>query len=178
MATNLVLTLTGPDRIGIVENVTGLLVARGGNVEVSRMARLGGEFAILMLVSLPADHVVLLETDLESLGAQGYKVTTTRIPLTHAESHPGWIAYHIEVHGADHEGIIQEVARYLSHRGINIESMDSETTPAPISGVPLFTMTAEVAVPPDLAAEDWEAGLEDLSQHLNLEIRVVRVEGG
>ena len=48
---NLVLTLTGPDRIGIVESVTGLLVARGGNVEMSRMARLGGEFAILMLVS-------------------------------------------------------------------------------------------------------------------------------
>jgi glycine cleavage system transcriptional repressor len=176
MATNLVLTLTGPDRIGIVENVTGLLVARGGNVEVSRMARLGGEFAILMLVSLSAEEVGPLEAELESLVAQGYKVTTTLVQQTEAESHPGWIAYHIEVEGADHEGIIQEVARYLSHRGINIESMDSETTPAPISGVPLFTMTAEVAVPPELAEQDWEAGLEELSNHLNLEIRVTRGE--
>jgi glycine cleavage system transcriptional repressor len=175
MQRNLVLTLTGPDRIGIVENVTGLLVARGGNVEVSRMARLGGEFAILMLVSIPAERVAGLETDLESLSAHGYKVTTTLVQQTHAEAHPGWLPYRIEVHGADHEGIIQEVARYLSQRGINIESMDSETTPAPISGVPLFTMTAEVAVPPDLAGQDWEAGLEDLSSHLNLEIRVIEV---
>jgi glycine cleavage system transcriptional repressor len=178
MPTNLVLTLTGPDRIGIVEDVTRRLLARGGNVEVSRMARLGGEFAILMLVSAPAEQVAPLETDLESLTAQGYKFTTTRVAHTHAETHPGWIAYRIEVEGADHEGIIQEVARYLSHRGINIESMDSETTPAPISGVPLFTMAAEVAVPPDLAAEGWEAGLADLSHHLNVEIRVTRVAAG
>jgi glycine cleavage system transcriptional repressor len=172
---NLVLTLTGPDRIGIVENVTAVLVARGGNVEVSRMARLGGEFAILMLVALPAEQVAAIETDLDGLSAQGYKVTTTQVPQTHAETHPGWIAYHIEVHGADHEGIIQEVARYLSHRGINIETMESQTTPAPISGVPLFTMTAEVAVPPRLAREGWEAGLEDLSHHLDVEIRVGKV---
>lgn len=176
MATNLILTLTGPDRIGIVENLTGLLVARGGNVEISRMARLGGEFAILMLVTLRDEHVAALESDLETLAAQGYKVTTTRVPRTNAEAHPGWIPYHIEVHGADHEGIIQEVARYLAHRGINIESIESETTPAPISGVPLFTMTAEVAVPPELAAQDWKAGLEDLSHHLNVEIRVDRAD--
>jgi glycine cleavage system transcriptional repressor len=176
MQTNLVLTLTGPDRIGIVENVTGLLLARGGNVEVSRMARLGGEFAILMLVSLPAEHVAPLETDLQSLIGQGYKVTTTPVPRTVAEAHPGWVAYHIEVHGADHEGIIQEVARYLSHRGINIESMDSETTPAPVSGVPLFTMTASVAVPPNLSGQGWEAGLEEISSRMNLEIRVVEAE--
>ena len=50
MQKTFVLTLTGPDRIGFVEKVTGLLLERGGNVETSRMARLGGEFAILMLV--------------------------------------------------------------------------------------------------------------------------------
>lgn len=175
MPKDFVLTLTGPDRIGIVEKVTGLLVGRGGNVEISRMARLGGEFAILMLASVPAEQVVGLESDLEPLIDEGYKVTTAEARQTHAEAHAGWLPYRIEVHGADHEGIIQEVARYLSHRGINIESMESETTPAPISGVPLFRMTAEVVVPPALAEECWEAGLEDLSGHLNLEIRVEAV---
>jgi glycine cleavage system transcriptional repressor len=176
MRRNLVLTLTGPDRIGIVERLTALLLARGGNVEISRMARLGGEFAILMLVSLPAEHLAGLGSDLESVTAQGYKVTTTQVQQTHAEAHPGWVLHRIEVHGADHEGIIQEVAHYLSQRGINIESMDSETTPAPISGIPLFSMTAEVAVPPNLASQGWEAGLEELSGLLNLEIRVVAVK--
>ena len=77
MQKNFVLTVTGPDRIGIVERVTGLLFAQGGNVETSRMARLGGEFAILMLVSMPEDRVAGLDADLEGLAADGYKLTTS-----------------------------------------------------------------------------------------------------
>src|SRR4051812_13116702 len=154
MHSQFVLTLTGPDRIGIVERVTGLLLDRGGNVETSRMARLGGEFAVLMLVSMPAERAAGLEDDLEALTALGYKGTTTQAEHTYAEAHPGWPPYPIGVQGADHEGIIHQVARYLSERGINIEAMDSETTPAPISGAPLFMMTADVVVPPSLSGDD------------------------
>src|SRR6478736_5921429 len=102
MPTNFVLTLTGPDRIGIVDEVTGLLLERGGNVETSRMARLGGEFAVLMLVSMPAAGFAGLEGGLGSLTVQGYKVTTTFARSTYAEAHPGWLPYRIEIHGADH----------------------------------------------------------------------------
>src|SRR5580693_7761529 len=150
MKMKFVLTLTGPDRIGIVDEVTGLLLERGGNVETSRMARLGGEFAVLMLVSMPAEQFSGLEKGLETLTAQGYKVTTTLAGQTYAQAHPGWLPYRIEVEGADHEGIIHEVAHYLSGRGISIESVDSVSTPAPTSGSPLFAMTAQVVVPPGL----------------------------
>ena len=106
------------------------------------MARLGGEFAVLMLVSMPAEQFAGLDEGLGRLTAQGYKVTTTPAERTYAEAHPGWLPYRIEVQGADHEGIIHEVAHYLSGRGISIESVDSESTPAPTSGSPLFAMTA------------------------------------
>jgi glycine cleavage system transcriptional repressor len=172
MQKTFVLTLTGPDRIGFVEDVTGLLLERGGNVETSRMTRLGGEFAILMLVALPAEQFPSLESDLESLAAHGYKVTTTPVEQTYAESHPGWLPYRIEVHGADHEGIIHEIARYLSEQGISIEAMDSESTPAPTSGVPLFAMMARVIVPPSLSVKGWQAGLEETSDRMNLDITV------
>jgi glycine cleavage system transcriptional repressor len=172
MPRNFVLTLTGPDKIGFVNEVTRLLLDRGGNVETSRMTRLGGEFAILMLVSMPDDQFAGMEADLEGLTARGYKVTTTRVEPTHAEAHRGWLPYRIEVRGSDHEGIIHEVAHYLSQHNINIESVDSETTPAPMSGLPLFTMTAHVVVPPDLPEADWEDGLTDIGGHMNLDIQV------
>ena len=172
MQRNFVLTLTGPDRIGIVENVTRLLLDREGNVETSRMARLGGEFAVLMYVSMPSERFSGLDKSLEGLTAQGYKVTTSHAEETYAKAHDGWLPYRIEVHGADHEGIIHEVARYLSERGISIESMDSESTPAPTSGVPLFAMTAQVVVPPGVSAREWEAGLEAIGGRLNLDITV------
>ena len=171
MARNFVLTLTGADRIGIVDAMTSLLLGRGGNVETSRMARLGGEFAILMLVSIPEDRVDGLDSDLQILAAQGYKITTTPAVHTYAEEHEGWSPYRIEVEGADHEGIIHRVANYLSRRGINIESMETETAPAPITGAPLFTMTALVVVPPEVDEQDWEDELERIGSEMNLDIQ-------
>ena len=176
MQRNFILTLTGPDRIGIVDEVTGLLLDRGGNVETSRMARLGGEFAILMLVSMSGARFAGLDEGLEGLTARGYKVTTTPAERTYAQAHPGWLPYRIEVHGADHEGIVHEVARFLSRLGINIESVDSETAPAPTSGVPLFAMTARVVVPPGLAGGAWEAGLAEIGSRMNVEIRASAIE--
>jgi glycine cleavage system transcriptional repressor len=172
MQKNFVLTVTGPDRIGIVERVTGLLFGQGGNVETSRMARLGGEFAILMLVSMPEDRFGRLHVALEGLTGEGYKITTTATERAKASARPGWLSYRIEVGGADNEGIIHEVARYLSERGINIESVDSETTAAPVSGSPLFAMSALVVAPPTLAGKSWETGLAEIADRMNLEIRV------
>ena len=172
MRTTIVLTLTGTDHIGIVEEVTGLLLDLDGNVETSRMARLGGEFAILMLISMPAAQLARLDKDIEKLVVQGYKVTTSQTGQTYAQAHLGWLSYKIEVHGADHEGIIHQVAHHLSQRGINIEAMDTETTRAPISGTPLFAMSALVAVPPNLAGQGWEAVVEDVGHHLNVDIEV------
>lgn len=177
MQVNFVLTLTGPDRVGIVDELTGLLLERGGNVETSRMARLGGEFAVLMLVAMPEEHFDGLAKALGPLASQGYKPTLTRAERTYAEAHPGWRPYRIEVRGADHEGIIHEVAHYLSGRGISIESMDSECSPAPTSGVPLFAMTAEVVVPPDVDVRDWQAGLAAIGGRMNLEVRATPLAG-
>ena len=176
MRTNIVFTLTGPDRIGIVEAVTKRLLVHGANVESSRMARLGGEFAMLMLVSLPAEQVDSLGSDVEDLIAQGYKVTTSQTHQTYAETHPGWLPFQIEVEGADHEGIVHQVARHLSERGINIESIETGVDHAPVSGTPLFTMTAIVAVPPGLANLEWQAALQETGDALNVEIRVAPLE--
>jgi glycine cleavage system transcriptional repressor len=172
MRTNIVFTLTGPDRVGIVESVTKLLLDNGGNVESSRMTRLGGEFAMLVLVSLPSERLSGLDTAVNELTARGYKVTTSQTGPGYTETPPGWLPFQIEVEGADHEGIIHEVARYLSARGINIESMETGVTPAPLSGTPLFTMTAIVAVPPALADQGWQAALQEVGNSLNVDITV------
>lgn len=169
---NIVFTLTGPDRIGIVDEVTRMLLEMGGNVETGRMTRLGGEFAILMLVSIPSGELAGMDKHIATLAAQGYKVTTSQTSLSYAERFPGWLPCQIEIRGADHEGIIHEIAHILSQRGINIETMDTGTTRAPISGMPLFVMTATVIVPPGLAGPDWEGELRDAGDRLGVEIKV------
>jgi glycine cleavage system transcriptional repressor len=140
------------------------------------MARLGGEFAMLMLVSLPPERSAGLDGEMDALAAGGYKITTTRTGQIGPGHCPGSLPYRIEVEGADHEGIIHEVSLYLAERGINIESMETAVDYAPVSASPLFTMTAVVSVPPELAAKGWEAALKSNGEVLNVDIRVEALE--
>ena len=171
MRSEIVLTLTGSDRVGIVEEVTGVLLGVDGNIETSRMARLGGEFTMLVLVSLPSEEFARLDSTLAFLTDQGYKITTTPTE-DRPNSHIEWLAYSIEVHGADHEGIIHDIARGLSLEGISIESMETVTSEAPVSGAPLFEMRAFVVVPPELPETEWSAALVEAAQNANVDVTV------
>jgi len=173
MRSDIVITLTGPDRVGIVEEVTGLLLGLNCNIESSRMARLGGEFAVLMLVSVPDGVSADLADTFRTLTDQGYKVTYSLTAQAPESARAGWQSYRIEVEGADHEGIIHEIAQGLSKQGVNIESMETSARPAPTSGTMLFTMIAEVAVPPGLADTDWIELLGEAGAQANVDIEVV-----
>ncbi|MCS6847045.1 MAG: ACT domain-containing protein [Anaerolineae bacterium] len=172
MHTNIILTLTGPDRVGLVEDVTARILDCGGNVETSRMARLGGAFAVLLMASLPEAQLANLEAAFQPLVAQGYKLTLSQTTQARAERPRGWQPYRIEVHGADHEGIIHHLAHSLAEHGITIESMDTSTVRAGMSGAPLFSMTALVLTPPALARDDWEPALHQAGREMNVDVVV------
>jgi glycine cleavage system transcriptional repressor len=171
MPKNIVLTLTGRDKVGIVDNVTSLIVKHGGNVESSRMARLGGEFAMLMLIALPDKEYTSLDQNFQQLRGEGYQLVLVETE-DDSKKYVGWLPYEIEVTGADHEGIIHEISHHLAAQGINIESMDTSSTPAPMSGTPLFTMKGIVLVPPKLTFHVWSDALEDIGDKLNVSVKV------
>jgi len=83
----------------------------------------------------------------------------------------------VKVNGADNEGIIHHVARYMAEKGINIETMDTGMVRAPMSGTPLFTMAAVVVVPPDIPSPGWRDDLEEIGDKLNVDIEVSAYRG-
>lgn len=176
MNKEIVLTLTGHDRVGIVDEITDVLVKRGGNVETSRMARLGGEFAMLALVTLDEKDLPALGSDFEKLRGEGFQITLLQTEDDHTKKYAGWLPYEIEVLGADHEGIIHEITHHLARQGINIEDMETSTSPAPMSGTPLFKMHATVLVPPNLPFHQWCDALEEIGDKLNVNIKVAMVK--
>lgn len=176
MNQEIVLTLTGHDRIGIVEEVTSIFVQFGGNVENSRMARLGGEFAMLALVTVDEKKLSTLETGLQKLRDEGFQITLQQTVDEHAKKYAGWLPYEIEVLGADHEGIIHDLAHGLAQQGINIENMETTTSPAPMSGTPLFTMKATVLVPAQLPYHQWSDALQEIGDSLNVNVKVEMVK--
>jgi glycine cleavage system transcriptional repressor len=177
MIKNLVLTLTGHDRIGLVEMVTKLVLDHGGNVDASKMARLGGEFAILMLVSVPSPRFDELNEGINGLQSEGFKVTTCETKHEDPDRFTGWIPYQVQVKGADHEGIIHQITRSLVEYGANVETMDTNMVKAPMSGTPLFMMTAVVLVPPALTYGKLQDEMEAIGDDMNVDIDVLPYSG-
>ncbi|MDP8243558.1 MAG: ACT domain-containing protein [Candidatus Hinthialibacter antarcticus] len=172
MRKSLVLSLTGHDRIGIVEEVTKEILPFGGNVESSRMARLGGEFAMLMLISAPEEQVETLIQRIQALQDNGYIVTICTTEPGDPNKFQEWSTLQIEVFGADHEGIIHTITQRLAELKISVETMDTGMSEAPLSGSPLFMMSATVMAPPELSLSNLQDDLEKISDALNVDIDV------
>jgi len=171
MPKNVVLTVTGKDKIGLVDQVTRKVVEHGGNVESSRMAHLGGEFAMLMLISISDNESKTLDQDFKDLRDLNYQISLIQTE-EEVGKYSGWLPYEIEVTGADHEGIIHEISHHLAAQGINIESMDTSSAPAPMSGTPLFMMRGVVLVPPKLSFHKWSDALEEIGDKLNVDVNI------
>lgn len=93
MSEYLVMTAIGPDRPGIVEQLSHYIVQSDGNVEDSRMAVLGGEFAAVLLVSGRDDAMSRIHKNLGVLQQDAgltvaAKPTQTPPPRTNAGSSP------------------------------------------------------------------------------------------
>jgi len=172
MRKHLVVTVSGPDKPGIVEHVTELLLEYHGNVEASRMARLGGEFAMLLLVSAPGDKLDALREGMRHLREEAYKVTTRETERGYSAKYAGWLPYQIEVKGADHQGIIHELTSYLTEHNINIETLDTDVVKAPMSGTPLFKMAAVIVVPPELSYHELKESLANIGDELGVDTEV------
>ena len=78
MSQLIVLSAVGTDRTGVVQDITKVILACGGNIEESRMTTLGSEFAILMLVSGNWHTLNRLEKALDKLGGDDNLTTPVR----------------------------------------------------------------------------------------------------
>jgi glycine cleavage system transcriptional repressor len=177
MQKKLVLTISGRDRIGIVEQVTKLVLEYNGNVESSRMARLGGEFAMLMLVAISDLKFEELIASINSLQKEGFTVSWCQTKEQDPVKYAGWVPYQIEINSADHEGIIHQISQHLAAHKINIETLDTNMVKAPMSGTPLFMMTAIVVVPPALSFHILQEDLKKIGDDLNMDIHLSSYTG-
>jgi len=172
--TDLVLTLLGPDRPGIVELVAGVISAHGGNWLESRMSHLAGKFAGILRAELPADRVAAALVALAALETRGLKVT--------AETAAGGAAataerrMEFELVGLDRPGIVREISQLLASNGVNVEDLITNRTSAPMSGEMLFEARAHVRVPPTTDVARLRAELERLASDLVVEVKLTVLE--
>lgn len=164
----LVLTVIAQDEPGVVERISETVAEHGGNWEQSRMARLGGRFAGILLVEVAEDRAEALTGALAALDSRGLKVVVERtdVPVVPA----GFRRMRVELVGQDHTGIIRDISRALAERGVNVEELETSCEEAPMGGGDLFAMTAQITSPPSVAVADLRASLEALANDLMVDI--------
>ncbi|MEJ5210972.1 MAG: glycine cleavage system protein R [Burkholderiales bacterium] len=164
----LVITAAGDDKVGLVEAFSAKITETGCNIEQSRMTVLGGQFAILMLVSGPWNALSKLESQLDALGRQlGLTITHKRTRAR--ERHEPTLPYHVEVVALDHPGIVHKLSRFFASHGINIEELSTDTYPAPHTGTRMFSVHMEVGVPASTHIPTLRADFFDYCDDLNLD---------
>ena len=88
---DLVLTLIGADRPGLVEAVAQTVADRGGNWLESRMIHLAGKFAGILRVEVPPGQADALARALEGLGATGLRVVAASSERAAPEIVAAWV---------------------------------------------------------------------------------------
>lgn len=170
MLENLVMTVIGRDRPGLVKFVAAQVAGQGGNWLESRMARLGGQFAGILRIEAPADRMGALVNALRELEKDGLQI------VLHRESEPapatdGLIGT-IELVGQDRPGILRAVSEVFTAHGVNVEELTSERVSAPMGGGTLFQAKATVLVPSRETLTAVRVDLEKLAADLMIHLSV------
>ncbi|MGE3310000.1 MAG: glycine cleavage system protein R [Limisphaerales bacterium] len=172
----IVLTLIGRDRPGLVERIASVVARHNGNWLESRMNRLGGEFAGILRLTLPAARESALLADLAHLESSGLTVFARRDePATGDPSSATRI--HLELVGQDRPRIVQQIASALTTHGANVEELVTECVSAPMSGESLFKAKARLALPPTSDIAQLRASLEGIAADLLVDISLVPIPG-
>lgn len=168
---DVILTLIGSDRPGLVELVASTVTRLGGNWLESRMAHLGGKFAGILRVQVPAEHLAVLVQTMEQLSRDGLKIVVeTSAPTPPREEER---TVEVECVGQDRPGVVRDIARVLAKSGANVEELATDGMSAPMSGEMIVRARIRASFPDEADLGQLRAELEKVATDLMVEIRVV-----
>ncbi len=143
---HLILTAVGPDQVGLVEKISEFIARLGCNIEDSKMAVFCGEFAVIILITGKSGNLVKIANAYRELEIQTGLTFSIKTPSIRKQAE-ALLPYRLTASCMDHPGIVHMLSQVLSRLGVNIESMETKTYAAPVSGTPIFHVEAFVSVP-------------------------------
>ncbi|HEY5734521.1 MAG TPA: ACT domain-containing protein [Gammaproteobacteria bacterium] len=164
----LVLTALGANTPELTSRLCEEIKLCGCNIVDSRMALLGEEFTMVVMVSGPwdaiakiEDHVAKLEKDLN------LKITTSRTKM----NSPGksFMPYAIDVVASDKSGVVHEIARFISENDVLIQDMYTNTYKAAFSDTTMFSLHMTINVPTDTSIATLRSDFMDFCDRHNLD---------
>lgn len=172
---NIIVNALGTDRLGIVSDMTKEVVDNGGSIGESQALKIGSNFSITMLVTVPEDRVDVLTSAISSMDG----LTTHLIEAALDVSVPTSIGYsgRFRLRGSDHTGIVHQVTSLLNKHGLSVDMMDSVEEPAPFGCATLFHLdgiaTATLPLQKNFDSDVVRKELSVLADTFNCDIELV-----
>lgn len=170
----LAITAIGEDRPGIVAGVCRVLFDAGGNLRDTSMTILSGQFAMILIVTVPRELQV---ADLEKrFEAARRELSITLVIRELAEGHPMASGrpevdeYLVTVAGADQPGIVYRVAEQMARLGVNITDLNTRVLGE--DRKPVYLMMMEVIPPAGLDMDGLARELAELGRQLSVEVQL------
>ena len=172
----LAITACGDDKTGLVGQLSGKIADSGCNIEESRMAVLGGKFALVMLVSGPWHALSRLESQLPALGEQlGLVIVQERTGKRERTQQA--IPYNVELVTMDRPGIVHSLSSFFARNGINIEDLQTSTYFAAQTGTPMLSLVMTIGIPSNVHIATLRGDFLDYCDDLNLDATFEPVRG-
>ena len=161
-----VLTVIGDDRAGLVSALAEVISGHGASWERSQMARLAGTFAGIVQVEVADDRADALVAALRAIDGLLDVTVRRSVAAGPAAAH----RFTLSLVGNDRPGIVHEIATALAARSVSIDELTTGVRPAPMSGGDLFEATAVLVVPDTLPVDELRATLERLADELMVDL--------
>jgi glycine cleavage system transcriptional repressor len=168
MKQHLAVSAIGSDRTGMVHELTRVITECGGNISESRMANLGTEFAMLLLVSGNWHALAKLETELKRL----METSNLSVHLRRTEprsARTDMLPYSIDVVCLDQTGIVSGLSGFFCTRGIDIGEVSTRSYPAAHTGAPMFSVQMIINVPSRIHVAHLREEFMEFCDSLNLD---------
>jgi len=165
----LVVTVLSNDRKGIIEDITSALSTFSVNWTESHFMNFAGKFTgILQLEVSQADKDGVIEK-LNALSSEEMQIQVSEAQAPSTQAH----LTEFSITANDRSGIVREVSQQLSGAGFSIQSLETSTNAAAMSGDTIFS--ALVVVSHDIDSKDdilelLERSLECLQDDLLIEL--------
>jgi glycine cleavage system transcriptional repressor len=157
----------GPDRAGLIRDVTQAVAGSGGSIRESRMIALGSEFAILMLVAGNWHSVTKIRDRLTQLERDaGLTITVRDAEPRLAET---CAPYNIDVVALDQEGIVLRLSSFFANRSLEIAELSTRRYNAPHTGAAMFSVQMTVNLPATIHVATLREEFLDFCDEHNLD---------
>jgi len=163
---NFIIYISGLDRVGFISDISKEISSLNGNIQTSKMIKLGQDFNMLILMSLDPECIDTFKKSLNQYTNLSFTIKETSSENLNDEN-----KFIFRLKGADNEGIVHYCTKLFSKLNINILDLETKILNAPTTGSPLFYIKAIILTSGYDSINKLEEHIADMENKKNVVIK-------